>query len=101
MLTEDSTRPQRKACKTSVRAPPRTLAKLDGHGMESRGSQATHKRQCRECFFFFFFFFARKVMLTEDSPRPQRKACKTSVRAPPPKERARKVGLGRSSTLKR
>ena len=40
-------------------------------------------------FFFFFFFFSRSC-LTGDSIRPQRKACKTSVTAPPPKERARK-----------
>ena len=38
----------------------------------------------------FFFFFQGRSCLTGDSARPQRKACKTSVTAPPPKERARK-----------
>ena len=37
----------------------------------------------------FFFFFGRSC-LTGDSARPHCKACKTSVTAPPPKERARK-----------
>ena len=41
-------------------------------------------------FFFFFFFFQGRSCLTGDSIRPQRKACKTSVTAPPPKERVRK-----------
>ena len=45
----------------------------------------------RHSFFFFFFFFLQgRSCLTGDSTRPQRKACKTSVTAPPPKERARK-----------
>ena len=60
--------------------------------------------------FFFFFFLGRSCLQRTAQgrnafffffSRPQRKACKTSLRAPPPKERARKVGLGRSSTLKR
>ena len=79
-LTGDSARPQRKACKTPVTAPP----------PKERARKGVPRTEQRARTVFFFFFFLGRSCLTGDSIRPQRKACKTSVTAPPPKERARK-----------